>query len=248
MDQESGMYPTIAVILSLVFAIGVKFLTGFLVPKHITSMRRLWLWRHSLSELIFCGVVCVWCQMALREFWQAMDEDTTTNITLIFTRSSYYMVCFSSINMLVDIVDVAWNMEQENDRCIIAHHVLAIINGTVCLFRGQLLYIVTIGALMEFSGFLLHIRFLLNLYDVQRNSLGYRLFASVNMAAFVLMRVPVFIWVEWKLFVHRHDDGLDQNASTAVAISSLALMGVLINFMLKLINSDFSQKKEHIKK
>ena len=104
-DQESGMEMSTTATLSLMFALGLKFLTGFCVPKHLTSNRSQWLWKHSLSEAAFCGLLCVWCPMVLNDFWQVMDEDGANRMT-VFTRSSQLIVCFCCIHYLVDIVDV----------------------------------------------------------------------------------------------------------------------------------------------
>ena len=111
---------------------------------------------------------------------------------------------------------------------------MVILNGTVTLLRKQMLYIMTGGFMMESSGFLLNLRFLLNLYGVRRDSLDYRWFAMLNIATFVFIRFPTFAWLQWNLLAHRNDKALDQNAVYVTSIATFVLFGVLVNLLYRL--------------
>ena len=119
---------------------------------------------------------------------------------------------------------------------------MVIINGTITLLKKQMLYITTSGLLMEYSGFLLNLRFLLNLYGVRRDSLAYQWFAILNIATFVLIRFPLFVCVEWHLVAHSNDNALDQNAVYVIAMATSVLFAILVNLLHNLIKSDFSRQ------
>ncbi|XP_072050591.1 TLC domain-containing protein 2-like [Amphiura filiformis] len=232
----------------VVFELFKQFLdTSFIPAPHKYASEKRHKWKNILGSFIhasYCAVTGICCLILTPEYLSDRVNTFEQNGALMSAASMGYF--------LHDTLDSLRNQNVAQSWPILLHHVFIFSVGVKFLWRQSLLGYGLISTLVEVNGVFLHLRQLLLMYGVPKQSKLYKINLFLNIITYLGLRVGVLVVMEICLIYDRQLMPLWVNnlmlvATLVIIVINLVLLHRIIKVDVISENSDFKlNTRKHV--
>ncbi|XP_074642415.1 TLC domain-containing protein 2-like [Tubulanus polymorphus] len=163
----------------------------------------------------------------------------------MFTSHNIYSICLVSFSTGYFLHDFVHNTHGDSKRSaqeIMGHHVVVMACFSFSLFAQKYITYSLVSLLVEVNSIFLHSRQLMQIANISRSSMTYRLNSLVTVGTYIFFRISTLSWLTRWIMLNKDSIPIP---AFALGSSGLFIMTVInIVLFIRLLKSDFFRKNK----